>query len=153
MLVDEVRLLLKECEERSEKAKKVMHTMPVGTSRALMEWEVMLERVEVALEGIQYESGTDKRLHGDHGSIEMIRSILDTVCVSPTSVTEWHPINESAVAEESGTGPSAAGVTQDIQVLDLIRHMAKMCQDSLSQCDDLMRLILQNEPHEVVTLG
>ena len=74
----------------------------------------------------------------------MARSILDTVCTSPESVAEWHPINEPAVAGEIGTGPSAAEVTQDIQVLDLIRHMAKACQDSLNQCDDLVRLILRN---------
>ena len=29
-------------------------------------------------------------------------------------------------------------------MLDLIRHMAKACQDSLNQCDDLVRLILRN---------
>ena len=29
-------------------------------------------------------------------------------------------------------------------MLDLIRHMAKAYQDSLIQCDELVRLILQN---------
>ena len=144
VLVDEVRVLLNECVERSEKAKEVMHTMPVGTSNSLMAWEVMRGRVEGALEGIQHESETDNRLNGQHGSIAMIRSILDTICISPTSVAEWHPITESAVAGESGTGPSAAEVTQDIQMLDLIRHMAKAYQDSLIQCDELVRRILQN---------
>ena len=104
----------------------------------------MRERVEGALEGIRHESETADKLHGGLGAIAMVRSLLDTVCISPESVAEWHPINESVVTGEIGTGPSAAEVTQDIQVLDLIRHMAKACQDSLDQCDDLVRLILRN---------
>ncbi len=147
MLTDDVRRLLIELEERSAEAQALMHTMPLGASHSLMEWEVMRERVAGALEGIQHESETGNGLHGRHGAIAMARSLLDTVCTSPESVAEWHPISEPAVAGENGTGPggaSAAEVTQDIQVLDLIRHMAKVCQDSLNQCDDLVRLILRS---------
>ena len=58
VLVDDVRHLLSELEERSAKAQAVMHTTPLGASHSLMEWEVMRERVEGALEGIQHESET-----------------------------------------------------------------------------------------------
>ena len=56
----------------------------------------------------------------------MVRSLLETICTSPESVEAWHPISEPAVAGEDGKGTggaNAAGAAQDIQVLDLMRHM------------------------------
>ena len=64
VLTNNVRHLLIELEERFAKAQAVMHTMPLGASHSLMEWEVMRERVAGALEGIQHESETGNRLHG-----------------------------------------------------------------------------------------
>ena len=48
---------------------------------------------------------------------------------------------------EVGTGSGGVnetGVAQDIQVVDLMRHMGKAHLKSLNQCDDLVRLVLQN---------
>ena len=105
----------------------------------------MRERITGALEGIQHLSESGEGLHGRHGSIAMARSLLDNVCTSPESVVEWLPTPEPAsVGEDGPGGTNATGVDQDIQVLDLMRHMRKACLNSVNQCDELVRLILQS---------
>ena len=75
------------------------------------------------------------------------RSLLDSVCISPESVEAWHGLAEPPVTGEAETGTGGAnetGTSQDIQVVDLMRHMGKAHLQSLSLCDDLVRLVLQN---------
>ena len=77
----------------------------------------------------------------------MSRSLLDSVCASPESVKAWYGPAETSETGKDGTGTDGAnetGTAQDIQMVDLVRHMGKAHLESLRRCDDLVRLVLQN---------
>ena len=147
VLNDDVRKLLKDLELYSAKAQELSTTMPQEVGRSLTAWKEVSERTSDALEGICGLSESGEGLHGHHGVIALSRSLLDGVCISPKSVEAWHDLVEPPVTGEAETGTGGAnetGISQDIQVVDLMRHMGKAHLQSLSLCDDLVRLLLQN---------
>ena len=147
VLNDDVRKLLQELESYSAKAQELATTMPQEVGHSLTAWKEASELTSAALEGIYSLSESGEGLEGRHGVIALSRSLLDNVCTSPESVEAWHGLAETSETGEDGTGTGGAnetGTAQDIQMVDLMRHMGKAHLESLSRCDDLVRLVLQN---------
>ena len=147
VLNDDVRKLLQELESYSAKAQELTTAMPQEVGYSLTAWKEASELTSAAIEGIHSLSESGEGLEGRHGVIAMSRSLLDSVCASPESVKAWYGPAETSETGKDGTGTDGAnetGTAQDIQMVDLVRHMGKAHLESLRRCDDLVRLVLQN---------